>query len=91
MGLAGLLEDWRGPKAVVPPYGGSGLRGACRPSRGILPEAGLNLINLFSSWGEKTSSLMYPTNQKKRKKNPQVLRKMLGKLIPFGWSPKEEI
>jgi len=73
---------------VVPPYGRSGLRGACRPSQGILPEAGLNLINLFSFWGERTSSLMYPTNQNKKK---QVLRKILGKLIPFGWSPKEEI
>jgi len=27
----------------------------------------------------------------KPKQKKQVLRKILGKLIPFGWSPKEEI
>ena len=68
MGLAGLLEGWRVQRAVAPPYSGGGLRGACRPSQGVLPEAGLNLSNLLSSWGEKTLSLMYPTNQKKKKK-----------------------
>ena len=39
--------------------------------------AGLNLSSLFASL-----SLMCPTNQKRR---------MLGKLIPFDCSPKEEV
>ena len=33
----------------------------------------------------------YKTKTKTTTKKTQMLRKMLGKLIPFGWSPKEEI
>lgn len=38
--------------------------------------------------GREDFILDVPYKPKKKKK---MLRKMLGKLIPFGWSPKEEI
>lgn len=48
-------------KATVPPYGGSGLRGAGSPGQGV-QEAGLHLFSLFVAWG-KISSFLYPKDQ----------------------------
>lgn len=66
MGLAILPKVHCGQKAMVLPYGASGLGRACRPSQGVLLEAGLNLFHLFSSLGREDFILMYPTKQKQK-------------------------
>lgn len=75
----GLLEGWHGRRAMLPSCG-SGLRAACRPDLGVLPEAGPNLL-----LGREDSVLDVSDKPNKS------LRKILGKLIPFGWSLEEEI
>lgn len=60
--LVDLLEGLHRRRAMLPSCG-SGLRAACRPNLGVLPEAGPNLLNLFTSWEEKIPFLMYLTNQ----------------------------
>lgn len=82
--LVSLLQGWHGQKAMLPPCGGSGLRAACRPCQGPLPGAGLNFSTSLPP-GREAFVLDIPDKPNKS------LRKVLGKLIPFGSFLEEEI